>query len=234
MSKSSISKLAAFSAYLDMGEARSMAGLERLLNGQGFNVARTTLIKWRNDGEWDKKIPEVEAARELEAESAKVAIAARQFLDETAEAATGENARSGDAGGPIEPSSQMARANLQAPIVPFSPHEKLESTAESLAAMVSALAQTVTAHVAKIRDPAQVALDVPELLQIAKATGDVARAAGDLHKALNPNPIAGKGKPIEPDAPTMLEATALPAGSCVPTDADNILAKLRNPPRLRQ
>src|SRR5215218_1065980 len=79
--QSAVTKLQAFTAYIDMGDQRSIIGLFKLLKEQGYAIGRSTLIRWKDDGEWDKRVPEVLAGRELEAEASKIAVAARQVLE---------------------------------------------------------------------------------------------------------------------------------------------------------
>lgn len=217
MSKS-VTKLQAFTAYVDMGDGRSIYGLFNQFKAGGYAIGRATLTRWRDQAEWDKRVPEVLAGREMEAQAAKVAVAARQLLEE--------------AGVPPErPATDVLAVVPDDPDerpFEFTTHEKVESTLEALAAMTSALAVTVTRHVAKVADVDRVSMDLGELLSTAKVVGEVARATADLHKALNP-PAA----PIRTAQAHQAQGGHEVEGAAVPLDFDRLREGFRNPPRLR-
>ena len=93
--------------------------------------------------------------------------------------------------------------------------------------MVSALAQTCMDHVGRIED----FLETPQLITLINATRDLARAAGDLHRAVIQQPSKGKdgagGDIIDG------HVTILPPGAAIPPDLESLNDGLRNPPRLR-
>src|SRR5215207_4832644 len=77
-----VTKAQAFMAYVDMGDARSINGLFTQLKEHGYAIGRQTLMNWKNAEEWDKRLPEVLAARELAEEAVKSAAAAKAVLEE--------------------------------------------------------------------------------------------------------------------------------------------------------
>lgn len=216
---SAVTKLQAFCAYVDMGDQRSIKGLFTLLKEQGYAIGRSTLIRWKDEGEWDKRVPEVMAGRELEAEAAKIAVAARQVLEE--------------AGVASQPATDVLADDDddEADFIPFSTQEKMESTLEALAAMTSAMAVTVTRHISKVADASRVQLDLAELLSISKATGEIAKATADVHKALNPVVATIKGGQSRTEDGQIVPHAPAERG---PVDFDELRKGFANPPRLQK
>jgi hypothetical protein len=215
MTIGTVTKLQAFTAFVDMGDGRSINGLFNQLKAEGYPISRATLMRWKDAEEWDKRVPEVLAGREMEAEAAKLAATARQVLEEQ---------------GVVQDQSttDVLAVDLdddEPDFVPFDTHQKLESTLDALSAMTSAMALTVTRHVS--RYAGNVSLELAEILLLSKATGEIAKATADVHKALNPAPVAPKGK-----AP--IEGEAGPRQDHGPVDFDQLRAGFANPPRLQK
>jgi hypothetical protein len=207
-SKSAVDPRDAFTAYVDMGTERSLKGLERILKDKGFAIGRSTLIRWKNDGEWDKRVLEAEAGRQLEQEAAQLATAAREKIEEAG----------------AKPATIALDVLNTVRVTDFSEREQLAATAEKLNGLVCAMAATCMEQLGDLN-----ALEPRELLQFVNATRDLARAAGDVHRALNPP--APKGA-AAPDGPMLTVPPGALSGAMIPDDLDELEAALMNPPRL--
>jgi hypothetical protein len=200
----------AFQIYFELGADRSVNAVYTTLKERGHKIGRQTVINWHRDAEWDKRLPDVEAALQLEREAAEIKHQARDMLEE--------------AGAPVD--AEITTVRLREIEHDFSQSESTEAASQRINGLVAAMAQTCLVHVARLEDY----LDPPQLVTIINATRDLAKAAGDLHRALNPPPT----KATRPtDADEFAKAQLALPGAFIPTDLDRRKAALMSPPRLR-
>jgi hypothetical protein len=205
--KSRVDPKDAFQLYMDMGDKRSVNGVFTELKARGYAIGRQTVIDWHRDNEWDKRIPEVLAARQLEVEAATIKHTAAEILEE-AGALPAED---------VKPLRTLAVFDTGAGAT-------LEAAALRLNALVAGMSAVAIDHVRRLEDY----LDPPQLILLINATRDLARGAADVHKALNPPapklskqdiealPVINPGRP----------------GAMIPDDLDELEEALMNPPRL--
>ena len=130
-----------------------------------------------------------------------------------------------------------AAVNAEPPIElgPLTPAETFESTAQSLQKATSIMAHLVAKGTARFIS-ADVPMDVAEVLQWARAAGDLAKACADLQKVMV-GPV-GKAAPTIRDANGVLvsggetQAPAMPAGEG-PPGWDELRKIALNPPMSR-
>ena len=124
--------------------------------------------------------------------------------------------------------SELVEKINNEPEIPFTVAETFEGTANAIHTMTSAMSAVVTAHMTRMLATAP-AIDQDEILSIARVTRDLASAAADMHRALNPP--APKGKQSETplrDAQTgLLYGAPTPGG---PPSVDELIAAFDNPP----
>lgn len=206
-----VSKAQAFMAWVDMGDARSVNGLFTQLKDHGYAIGRATLMKWKDEEEWEKRLPELLAAREMAQEAVKTAAAAQAVLEEAG--ASVDNQLRVLA---IDPDDKDA----------FTVRDKLESVLETLAGVAVKLAEVSQRGLDKL-DLNELSMKPSELLTFIKATGDTAQAAANVHKTLNPPAILPKGKGA-------IEGEVLPPQHDEdPDDLEDLRQRLLNAPRLK-
>jgi hypothetical protein len=209
--KSAVDPREAFLLYLDMGEERSVNGVFNLLKSQGRKIGRQTVINWHRDDEWDKRIPEVMAGRELEAEAVQIAQVARDVLEKAG-----------------APANDQTRELLLVAVDDFTQAESFEAASMKVNGLVAGMAQTALQMIGSLErfvEPAQ-------LVSIINATRDLTKAAADAHRALNPAPVKGKAGADGPDLRP--GEVLLPPGRAMPPDIDALIEGTRNPPRMRK
>lgn len=112
--------------------------------------------------------------------------------------------------------------------IPFTVAETFEGTANALHSMTSSMSAVVTAHMTRLLE-VNSAIELDDILAMARVTRDLASAAADMHRALNPP--APKGKHSE--APARDAQTGLLYGAVVPggpPSVDELIAAFDNPP----
>jgi hypothetical protein len=229
MAKSALSRSEAFKAYVDMGEERSINGLFTQLKAKGVAIGRQTLINWHRDDEWDKRLPAELCKRDLLVNAVQTAIEARE-LAQAAESMP-EPVRRSERGDDFV-AAIAHQGEVQAP-EPFDLHQQFEGMANALQGTAAALAVTATAHLQRLSNPNNFAIDLNDLLTVARAAAEVAKAAAEVQKVLNPVAPAPKGKaPPERDPQTGALIGEVMAPVQGFGDADKLLEALANPPRM--
>lgn len=219
-----VTRAEAFKAYVDMpSDKRSINGLFNQLKEQGFAIGRATLMRWKDADEWEKRLPEALAGMELAEEAARVAAQAQLLLEGSGIAPTPEAAdvpaqESGD--------DRFDLEDVDHP--PFSNREKLESAGDALSAMTIALTMTVNEALDRARGGH---IELKDIVLLANTAGTIGKAAGDVHKALNPVVKQIDKGTARDENGRIIENTPVDHG---PVDFAAIREGFRNPPRLKQ
>lgn len=207
--KSETTPALAFKVFVEMGEGRSMRGLEKRLKAMGHKPSRSTLMRWAEQGQWAQAVQDGD---ELQVQAKSIGLAAAEVVEKLADA---------------PPAS-----------IPFTVVETFEGTANALHNMTATMANVVQAAMQRYLERGDaVSIGMDELLSIARVTVDLGKATADMHKALQPAPLPpskAKQAPERDPETGLLIGAAIPGTVGGPPGVDDLIRAFDNPPITRE